>query len=73
MTPWNPGYLGLISVLGFPAPISVIVSFVAIRDINAHPDRHGMGRAVFGLVMGILGCLILAGMISGMMVNRGRW
>ena len=59
------GYLGLVSILGIVAPIAVIVSIVAIRDIKAHPDRHGMGRAVFGLVMGIVGCAILAIAILG--------
>jgi hypothetical protein len=67
------GYLGLFSILGCFAPISIIVSIIAICDIKAHPDRHGMGRAVFGLVMGILGSILLAGMIFGMMENRGRW
>jgi hypothetical protein len=66
------GYLGLFSVLGCFAPISIIVSIIAIRDIKTHPDRHGMGRAVFGLVMGILGSILLVGMASGMMSNR-RW
>ena len=66
------GYLGLFSVLGCFAPFALIVSIIAIRDIRAHPDRHGMGRAVFGLVMGILGCIILAGMITGFLANRGR-
>ena len=49
------GYLGLLSVLGCLAPFSLIVSIIAIRDIRKHPHLHGMGRAVFGLVMGILG------------------
>jgi hypothetical protein len=53
------GYLGLFSVLVVPAPLALIVSIVAIRDIKGHPDRHGMGRAVFGLIMGILGTLLL--------------
>jgi hypothetical protein len=26
---------------------------VAVRDIKKHPERHGMGRAIFGLVMGM--------------------
>ena len=66
------GYLGLFSVLGCFAPVSVVVSIIAMRDIRAHPERHGMGRAVFGLVMGILGCIILVAMIGGMLANRGR-
>ena len=64
------GYLGLLSLLGCVGPIAVVVSIVAIRDIKAHPDRHGMGRAVFGLVMGIVGSLVLVGMIFGALSNR---
>ena len=64
------GYLGLISIIGCPAPIAVIVSIIAIRDIKTHPERHGMGRAIFGLVMGLLGMLVLAGMVWGMMENQ---
>jgi hypothetical protein len=54
------GYLGLFSVLLIPAPLALIVSIIAIRDIRKHPDRHGMGRAIFGLIMGILGTIFLA-------------
>ena len=66
------GYLGLISVLAFPAPIALIVSIVAIRDIRSHPDRHGMGRAVFGLIMGILGTLLLAAGIVAVIADGRR-
>jgi hypothetical protein len=55
------GYLGLFSLLIFPAPIAIAVSIIAIRDIRRHPDRHGMGRAIFGLVMGTLGSLAIVG------------
>jgi len=48
------GYAGLFAVLCFPAPIALILGIVAIWDIKKHPKRHGMGRAVFGLVMGAL-------------------
>jgi hypothetical protein len=41
-------------VLFLPAPIALVLGIVAVRDIKKHPERHGMGRAVFGLVMGIL-------------------
>jgi hypothetical protein len=64
------GYLGLVSIIGCPAPIAVIVSIIAIRDIKSHPERHGMGRAIFGLVMGLLGMLVLAGMLWGMMESQ---
>lgn len=51
------GYLGLIGwllLLGVPA---VIVSLIAIADLKNHPEKHGMGRAVFGLVSGLIGVL----------------
>jgi len=53
------GYLGLLSFILFPAPLALICGILAIRDIRKHPDRHGMGRAVFGLIMGILGTIAL--------------
>lgn len=58
------GYLGIFSIILIPAPISLVVSLIAIRDLRrskftAKP-KLGMGRAVFGLVMGIIGTLILA-------------
>jgi hypothetical protein len=40
--------------LFFPAPIAVVLGIVAIRDIRRHPEKHGMGRAIFGLVMGVV-------------------
>jgi len=48
------GYFGLFAVLFLPAPIALVLGILAVRDIRKHPERHGMGRAVFGLVMGIL-------------------
>lgn len=58
------GYLGLFSLVALPAPISLVVSLLAIRDINRSKHtakmKHGMGRAIFGLVMGVLGTLVLA-------------
>ncbi len=64
------GYAGLFAVLCIPAPIALILGIIAIGDIKRHPDRHGMGRAVFGIVMGVLFTiglifLIVAGMAGG--------
>jgi len=53
------GYLGLFSLLAIPAPFAIICAILAFRDINRNPKRHGMGRAVFGLVMGVLGTILL--------------
>jgi len=57
------GYLGLFSLIVLPAPAALLVSIVAIWDIrrsksSPHP-KHGMGRAIFGLIMGILGTAII--------------
>ncbi len=48
------GYAGLFAVLFLPAPIALILGIIAIYDIKRHPKRHGMGRAIFGLVMGAI-------------------
>ena len=54
------GYLGLFAVLLFPAPFALLTGVLAVRDIRAHPDRSGMGRAIFGIVMGAVGTVLLA-------------
>ena len=57
------GYLGLFCLVIAPAPLAVIISLVAIWDIQrskkSERPRAGMGRAIFGLVMGLLGSLVL--------------
>jgi hypothetical protein len=69
-SPWAivAGYLGLFSVLLLPAPLALIFALIAIRDIRRHPDRHGMGRAIFGLIMG----LIFSALLGVMFVARMR-
>ena len=64
------GYLGLFSLVGCFAPISIIVSIIAIKDLKKHPELSGMGRAVTGLVLGILGCGILVIEIIGIASSR---
>ena len=49
------------------------MSMVAIRDIRRSKEtskpKHGMGRAIFGLVMGILGTAVL-GLIGFFAMRR---
>jgi len=61
-TGWSiaAGYMGLFSILPFFGFISIFISGVAFYDFKRHPERHGRGRAVFGLVMGILSTLFYA-------------
>jgi hypothetical protein len=49
------GYLGLFSVLVLPAPIALFCAIMAIREMRSDKRKHGMVRAIFGLIMGILG------------------
>jgi hypothetical protein len=49
------GYLGLFAVLMAPAPIALIVSIAAAVDLKRHPEKRGMGRAIFGAFMGAVG------------------
>jgi hypothetical protein len=59
------GYLGLFSVLCLPAPLALITGILAIVEMHNNPKKHGMGRAVFGIIMGTVGSLVLlAGLIS---------
>ena len=58
------GYLGLFGLVIVPAPLALIVSIIAIISIrkskNTTKPKHGMGRAIFGLIVGIVGTFILA-------------
>ncbi len=58
------GYLGLFSLIIVPAPVALVVALIAIRDIrksrHAPHRKYGMGRAIFGLVMGLLGTALIA-------------
>ena len=53
------GYAGLFAFVVVPAPLALVLGVVAVMDIRKHPDRHGMGRAIFGLVAGGLGSVVL--------------
>jgi hypothetical protein len=70
-SPWAiaAGYAGLFAVLCFPAPIALVLGLIAIRDIKRHPDRHGMGRAIFAIVMGAFFTILLIVSLIGMSVG----
>lgn len=46
------GYAGLFSILILPAPVALLLGIIAIIDIKKHPDKYGMGRAIFAVIMG---------------------
>jgi hypothetical protein len=51
------GYLGLFALVLVPAPLALIAGVLAVRDLRAHPEKHGMGRAVFAIIAGVLGTI----------------
>lgn len=52
------GYVGLISVLCFPAPVALVLGILALRQLKKNPKLHGRGRAVFAIVMGVIFTLL---------------
>jgi hypothetical protein len=57
------GYLGLFAVLVIPAPLALAFGIFAVRDIRksrqSPKPKHGMGRAIFGIVMGSVFTIVL--------------
>ena len=64
------GYLGLVSVLILPAPLALFCGVMAVRHIRRNPKAHGMGRAVFGIVMGGLFTLLAVVLLVAAAVSR---
>jgi len=54
------GYLGLLAIIPAVGLLAVGFAAWAIHDIRRNPKRHGMGRAIFGLVTGIMGIIFWA-------------
>lgn len=63
------GYAGLFSLLFFFAPIALILGIIGIFDIKKNPQKHGMGRCIFAVIMGALFTipfvLFLVAMVAG--------
>ena len=60
------GYFGLFSLLVLPAPVGLVISISAIRDLQKHPEKSGWGRAIFGLVSSAVFSIICVFMLIGM-------
>ena len=52
------GYCGLFSIFVIPAPFAIVLGILGLRDIAAHPEKKGKGRAITGIVLGSLVTLI---------------
>jgi hypothetical protein len=51
-----------------PAPLALITGIIAIIDIRkstgSSKPKHGMGRAIFGIIMGTLGSAFLVAVVT---------
>jgi hypothetical protein len=63
------GYLGLFSVLCLPGPLALLCGILAILEMKRNPKKHGMGRAVFGIIMGSFATLGLALMFLSLVMQ----
>ena len=63
------GYAGLFALIIFPAPIALVLGINAVIDIKKHPEKHGMGRAVFAIIMGALFSVPLLIILIGILLT----
>ena len=64
------GYLGLFSLICFPAPLALLCGIIAIWHLRRNPRLSGWGRAIFATVMGALGMIGLAIMIYSIAASQ---
>ena len=64
------GYLALFAMILVPAPLALIVGILAVVDLKRHPEKMGRGRAWFGVIMGAIGTLLLAGLLAFKFLHR---
>jgi hypothetical protein len=53
------GYAGLFCLIGIGVPFAIAFGILAIRDIKRHPEKHGLGRAWFGIAMAVLTVIVV--------------
>ena len=63
------GYAGLFAMTCLFAPIALVLGILAVRDIKKHPEKHGMGRAIFGIVMGAIFTLPLLFFLVSLVID----
>lgn len=54
------GYAGLCSILLFPAPVALGLGIAALAELKRRPEKYGRGRAIFAIIAGGLGSVLLA-------------
>lgn len=64
------GYLALISILIIPAPLALLTGVLGFYEIRKNPKKRGMGRAIFGMVIGGLGTAVFLFLAVGTFLNE---
>jgi len=49
------------------APVALILGILAVFDLKRHPEKHGMGRAVFAIIAGAIGSILFIVLIIYML------
>ena len=66
----SAGWAGLISLLCcFLGPVAIVLSIVALVELNRDPEKRGKGRAIFGLVAGSIATIIAILFLIGNMTK----
>jgi hypothetical protein len=53
------GYAALFGLLLVPAPLALLLGVIAAWDLKRNPEKHGWGRTVFALLVGLAGTALL--------------
>jgi len=53
------GYLAFFSIFLIPGPFALLFGILGIWDIKRDSEKHGMGRAIFGVTAGLISTIIL--------------
>lgn len=55
LLPWAPFIsISIIGIIGIIAIIAIIIGTIAIIDLKKHPEKRGLGRAIFGIIMSVI-------------------
>ena len=58
------GYVGLCSLFLIPAQLALLLGILAVMDIKKQPEKHGLGRAWFAIVMGVVFTIVLIAVVA---------
>lgn len=81
LLPWGPqsglaiaaGYCGLVGIFfGFVAPVALILGLYGLRDLRRHPEKRGRGRAITGIVLGGLMCVVWLAIVIAAVVSASH-